>query len=169
MDADAVNLVLLAFRVLVGGVMIAHGYGHIFRGGKIEGTAGWFESLGMRPGIVHAWLASLSELGGGALLVLGLLTPLGAGAVIGVMVVAWITAHRTNGFFIFNEGQGWEYVAVLTGCGLVLATRGPGEWSLDNALDLWTPIPGRDGLLIGAVAGFGGAAGLLGTFWRPNR
>lgn len=164
-----INLSLLAFRIMIGAVMVAHGYNHIFRGGKIEGTGRWFESLGMRPGKLHAWLASLAELAGGAALILGLLTPLGGAAVIGTMTVALITNHRTNGFFIFNEGEGWEYVAVLVACGLALATLGAGEWSLDNAIDIFQPFPAADGFWIAIVAGFGGAAALLGIFWRPNK
>jgi hypothetical protein len=63
-----VSLGLLLLRFAVGVVFIAHGYNHIFGGGKIEGTGRWFNSLGMRPGILHAWVASLTELGAGALL-----------------------------------------------------------------------------------------------------
>ncbi len=62
MAADQVNLGLLILRVAVGATMIAHGYNHIYRGGKIKGTGGWFASLGMKPGIFHAWLASITEL-----------------------------------------------------------------------------------------------------------
>jgi len=61
----------------------------------------------MKPGILHAWTASLTEIGAGALLVLGLSTGR-RGRVVGVMLVAWITNHRTNGFFIFRPGEGWE-------------------------------------------------------------
>lgn len=169
MDQDAVDLALLVFRCAIGAVMFAHGYQHLFRGGKVEGTAGWFESLGMRPGILHAWLASLAELAAGVSLVLGLLTPLGAAAVVGTMSVALITNHRGNGFFIFRPGEGWEYVMTLIAAGVALGVVGPGGWSLDDALDLFTPIPGSDGLWIVLVAGFGGAAALLAGFWRPER
>jgi putative oxidoreductase len=98
-----------------------------------------------------------------------LLTPFAAGGVIGVMAVAWITAHRTNGFFIFRPGQGWEYVMVLLVCGLAVGAIGPGEWSLDDALDLADDLTGVAGLLIAGVAGGGGAAVLLATCWRPQR
>jgi len=168
-DANSVNLALLAFRLCIASVMLAHGINHIFGGGKIEGTARWFASLGMKPGIVHAWLASLTEVAGGALLVLGLLTPFAGAAVIGVMLVALITNHRGNGFFIFRPGEGWEYVMTLTFCGLLLATIGPGKWSLDDAFDIRDNITGRNGLLIGLVAGVGGALALLALFWRPER
>ena len=53
---------LLLLRFAVGVVFLAHGYNHIFGGGKIEGTGRWFNSLGMKPGILHAWVASLTEL-----------------------------------------------------------------------------------------------------------
>jgi putative oxidoreductase len=166
-DLDAVNLALLAFRCAIGAVMLAHGINHIYGGGKIEGTGRWFESLGMRPGIVHAWLASLTEVVGGVLLILGLLTPLGGAAVVGVMVVAWITNHRGNGFFIFRPGEGWEYVMTLTFAGLALAVIGPGEWSLDHAFDLTDDLVGVTGLLAAVVLGGGGAAALLALAWRP--
>src|SRR3546814_5332209 len=79
----------------------------------------------MRPGIVHAWLASLAELAAGVSLTLGLATPLGAAAVIGTMAVALITNHRGNGFFIFRPGEGWEYVMTLVACGAALGIIGP--------------------------------------------
>jgi putative oxidoreductase len=167
-DPDSINLALLVFRVAIGAVMLAHGYNHIYGGGKIAGTARWFESLGMRPGIVHAWLASLTELAGGAALILGLLTPLGGAAVIGVMLVAWITNHRGNGFFIFRPGEGWEYVMTLTFAGLLLAVLGAGKWSLDQAIGWRDDLVGTPGLLIAIVAGGGGAALLLATAWRPT-
>jgi putative oxidoreductase len=149
--------------------MLAHGLNHIFGGGKIAGTARWFASLGMKPGIVHAWLASLSEVGGGALLVLGLLTPLGAAAVIGVMLVAFLTNHRGNGYFIFRPGEGWEYVVTLLLVGFSIAVLGGGEWSLDHALKIDDNLAGVPGLLIALIAGFGGAIALLLAAWRPER
>lgn len=167
-DSDAVNLVLLVLRCGIGAVMLAHGLNHIYGGGKIAGTARWFESLGMRPGKVHAWLASLAEVAGGIALILGLLTPLGGAAVVGVMLVAWITNHRGNGFFIFRPGEGWEYVMTLTLIGLALAVVGPGEWSLDEALDLRDDLVGTTGLLIALLGGAGGAALLLATCWRRS-
>jgi putative oxidoreductase len=168
-DQGAVDLALLAFRVAIGAVMFAHGWNHVFRGGKIRGTAGWFASLGMKPGILHAWLASLAELAAGVSLALGLLTPLGAAAVVGTMTVALVTNHRGNGFFIFRPGEGWEYVMTLVAAGVAIGVVGPGRWSLDDALDLFRPVPGSDGLWIVLAAGFGGAALLLSVFWRPQR
>lgn len=156
---------LLAIRGVVGVVMLAHGWNHIWGGGGIEGTARWFDSLGMRPGRLHAWLASLTELVAGGLLVVGLLTPLAGAAVVGVMAVAGITNHRGNGFFIFNPGEGWEYVLTLGVVGFGLAGTGAGTLSLDAALGL--DLTGWVGLGIALVGGVGGAAVLLALSWRP--
>lgn len=149
--------------------MLAHGYNHIFGGGKIAGTAGWFGSMGMRPPLLQAWLASITEIAAGLALVLGLLMPLGGAGVVGVMTVAWIINHRGNGFFIFRPGEGWEYVMTLLLCGIALGTIGAGTWSLDHALDLDDDLSGTTGLVISAVAGGLGALALLGVAWRPER
>jgi putative oxidoreductase len=167
-EADAVNLALLGLRLILAGVMLAHGINHIIGGGKIAGTGRWFESLGMKPGPLHAWLASLTEVGAGVMLALGLLTPLACAGVIGVMLVALITNHLKNGFFIFRPGEGYEYVLTLTIVAFCLAMLGAGEWSLDDALEL-DDMNGWTGLLIAAVAGIGGTALLLAVFWRPEK
>jgi putative oxidoreductase len=116
---------------------------------------------------VQAWLASLTELGGGALLVLGVLTPVGAAAVIGVMTVAWAINHRGNGFFIFRPGEGWEYVMTLAIAALAVGAAGPGRWSLDRALGFDNDLSGATGLVVAAGLGVGGAALLLAACWRP--
>jgi putative oxidoreductase len=163
---SALNLALLVLRVSLGATMIAHGYSHIYRGGKIKGTAGWFESLGMKPGKLHAWLASLTELAAGAALVLGLLTPFAAGALIGIVVVAFITNHLHAGFFVFaRPTEGWEYLMNLAAAFFAIGIIGPGEWSLDNAID-YAPSP-TTAMWITLVIGVGGAAALLAVFWRP--
>jgi putative oxidoreductase len=166
-DATAIDLALLVFRVAIGAVMLAHGINHVWGGGKISGTTKWFESMGMRPAPVHAWLASLTEIGCGALLIAGLLTPFGAAGVVGVMAVAWMINHRGNGFFIFRPGEGWEYVMTLLVTGIALGALGPGRWSLDHALGIRDDLTGTPGLLIAAIGGLGGAALVLGFGWRP--
>ena len=167
-DADAIDFALLLLRCGVGVVMLAHGVNHVWRG-KIDGTAGWFGSMGMRPGKLHAWLASITEIGAGVLLVLGLLTPFAAAGVVGVMAVAWAINHRGNGFFIFRPGEGWEYVMTLGIIGIALGALGPGAWSLDDAFEIDDDLSGTTGLLIAALMGMGGAAALLAVFWRPPR
>jgi putative oxidoreductase len=166
---SSADLALLILRLTLGGVFLAHGINHIFGGGKIAGTSRWFESLGMKPGFVHAWTASLTEIGAGALLVLGLLTPFGAAGVVGVMLVALITNHIKNGFFIFRPGEGWEYVATLTLMGLAVAILGPGDWSIDGHVGALQSLWGWPGFVIALGAGGGGAVLLLLTAWRPTK
>jgi putative oxidoreductase len=165
----AVDFGLLVLRLSLGGVFLAHGINHIWGGGRIPGTARWFESLGMKPGLWHAWTASISEVAGGALAVIGLLTPLAAAAVVGTMTVAWVTNHLHNGFFIFRPGEGWEYVATLLLMGIVLSALGPGEWSVDAHVGQLSKLSGWWGLVIAVAAGAGGAGALLAVFWRPIR
>ena len=163
---EGVDIALLLLRCVVGITMFLHGYNHIWGGGKIKGTAGWFESLGLRPGILHAWLASLTELVCGPLLILGLLTPLGAAGVVGVMMVAFLTNHRPNGFFIFRPGEGYEYVLNLGIAGLALGGLGAGRWSLDHAIGWdWTSWAGA---VIAFAAGVGGAVLQLLVCYRPT-
>jgi putative oxidoreductase len=167
MTGSAADLALLGVRLLLGGVMLAHGVNHIIGGGRITGTARWFESLGMRPGWLHAWVASITEVGAGLLVVAGLVTSVACAGVVGVMLVAWITNHRGNGFFIFRPGEGWEYVMTLTGIALVVAMLGPGAWSLDHVAGIGDSVDGWRGLAIAGGAGALGAAATLVGFWRP--
>ncbi|MET9387081.1 DoxX family protein [Streptomyces sp. NPDC002928] len=161
--AEAFAVLLL--RLVIGATMVVHGLNHWRGGGRIAGTAGWFEGLGLRNGRLQAWMSVATEIGAGALLAAGLLTPLACAAVVSVMLVAGLLAHRGNGFFVFKDG--YEYVLVLAVACLSLATLGPGPWSLDAALDVevagWTG--GGVALGVGVVA----TTGLLATFWRPKK
>jgi len=164
--SGGVDAGLLVLRVAIGVVMVAHGYNHIFRGGKIKGTAGWFESLGMKPGILHAWLASITELGAGLMLILGLLTPLAAAGVVGTMLVALLTNHIRNGYFIFRPGEGYEYVLTLILVAIAIGAVGAGGWSIDGAAGIGEDLVGWRGLAIAAGLGGGGGLALLAVFYR---
>jgi len=166
-DADAIDFALLLLRCGAGAVMLAHGINHIRP--NIDGTASWFGSMGMQPAKLHAWLASVTEIGAGVVLILGLFTPFGAAGVVGVMFVAWAINHRGNGFFIFRPGEGWEYVMTLGIVGVAIGALGPGTWSLDDAFGLADDLTGTSGLLIATIGGIGGGAALLAAFWRPAR
>ena len=164
---NGLNLGLLIIRVVVGLTLATHGLNKIFGGGKIAGTTGWFASMGMKMPKANAWLAALTEIGSGVFLALGFLTPLAAAGLVAIMVVALITTHRKNGWFIFNPGGGIEYVVVLAAVGIGLACAGPGEWSIDHAAEIqWCGVP--KGLIIVLAAGVGGALLQLATFWRPK-
>jgi putative oxidoreductase len=163
-DATALDIAMLVLRVGLGVVMLAHGINHVR---NIEGTGKWFASMGMRPGRWNAWLATLTELGAGPLLIVGLLTPFAAAGVVGVGSIAWLIHHRRNGFFIFNPGEGYEYVMTMAAAAVALGTVGPGGWSLDRAIDIDDELLGTPGLLISGVGGIAGAALVAALFWRP--
>ena len=165
LDPTEFDFIMFAFRVLVGLTFAAHGYAKMFRGGRIDGTAGWFDSMGMKPGRVHALLASLTEMGSGLLLAVGLLTPFAAAAIVGVMIVAGWTVHRNNGFFIVSEG--WEYTFVVALMAIVIGGLGPGGWSIDAAIGIADDLNGYAGLVI--ATGIGVAAGIaqIALFYRP--
>jgi putative oxidoreductase len=154
---------LLLLRVMFGAMFVAHGVNHIFGGGKIEGTGRWFTSIGFRHGRTQAWIASLTEIGAGALLVLGLFTPLAAAGLVGPMLVAIITVHARNGFFIIKEG--WEYAACIIVAAIAMGLLGAGAYSLDAAFGLDETLSGWLG---GAIAVGGGVVALLqlAVFWR---
>ena len=161
-DVDTLNLVLLVVRVAAGITLALHGYQKFFMGGRIPGTARWFESLGMRPGRLHALLAACTEITSGVGFALGLLTPLTAAGCVGIMMVAAWT-HKGK-FFIFKDG--WEYNLVLGLLYVLVAVTGPGEWSVDHALDLTDDFSGSTGLLISLV-GLAASIALMAVFWRP--
>ncbi len=163
---DEINTALLVLRVVLGVTIAAHGYGKFFQGARIPGTAGWFDSMGMRPGKVHAVLAAGTEVGTGVLLSLGLLTSFGAAGLVGLMVVAGWTVHRHNGFFIIKEG--WEYVFFLAVAAIVVAMLGPGDWSVDAALEIDTDLDGWTGLAIAGGLGVASGVGLMAAFYRPS-
>jgi putative oxidoreductase len=159
------DTIMLILRAVAGVTLFLHGFNKMFRGGRIAGTAGWFESLGMRPGRFHAYAAACTEMGAGAMLVAGLLTPLAAAGLIGIMVVAARTDHRGS-FFMFKNG--WEYVMVLGFLGFGIAALGPGSWSLDDVLGISDDLT-RDwrGALISGVLGVATGVGMLVVFHRP--
>jgi putative oxidoreductase len=159
---ENVDLGMLILRVAVGLTIAAHGWAKFTKGGKLAGLAGWFDSMGMRPGPVHARMAATTETLGGLLLALGLLTPFAALALVAVMAVAGYTVHRGH-FFILDDG--WEYTFILATAAAVVATVGPGDWSVDNAIGL--DIDGWAGLAIAAGGGLVAAALHLALFYRP--
>ncbi len=155
---DARDVGLLALRVGVGGALVAHGTQKLFGwfgGHGLDGTGAFFESIGFTPGRANAVLAGLGEAGGGALLTLGLATPAAGAAAAGTMAVA-ASMHTDNGFFA--QDGGYEYPAVLGLAAAALALGGPGQLSLDAALDHRT---NRQWMRVAGLASVPVAAGLV--------
>ncbi len=156
---------LLILRLVLGLTLAAHGFNKFFGGGRIPGTARWFESIGMKPGTFHATVAATTEVSAGLGLAAGLLTPIPAAGFVSLMLVAAWTVHRPNGFFIVKEG--WEYNLVLAASAVAVATLGPGRLSLDWLIFRKNWFDGWNGLLISVVLGLAGAIGQLLIFYRP--
>jgi len=147
---------LTLLRVIVGVLFFGHGtqklYGW-FGGHGIEGTAGFFESIGLKPGRKHATAAGAAEAGGGALLALGFLTPAAAASLIGVMSTAIRKVHAKNGPWAGDGG--YEYNLALIAIMVTLADLGPGHVSLDHALGI--EVKGPLVAPLALAAGIGGA------------
>jgi putative oxidoreductase len=151
---------LFALHAIPGALFIGHGaqklFG-VFGGHGIEGTGGFMETLGLRPGRLHATLGGGAEFIGGLLLLLGLLVPVAAALLIATMLTASLTAHRGKG--IWNQDGGIELPLVFATIAFGLAGVGAGDWSLDSALGL--NVAGTDWALAALAAGLVGGAGAV--------
>jgi putative oxidoreductase len=152
---------LAVLHIAVGLLFMGHGAQKLFGvlgGHGLEGTAGFFESLGLRPGRFHATAAGINEFVGGAFLALGLLVPVAAALLIATMVAASLTAHRGKG--LWNQNRGIELPLVYSIIAFALSAIGAGSASLDSLLGLdvagvaWGLAAVGAGLLggLGAVA-----------------
>src|SRR3954447_10678650 len=120
------KLGLTILRVVVGALFIGHGTQKLFGwfgGYGLEGTGGFFESLGLRPGRRNAAAAGAAEALGGALLTVGAATPLAATMVSSTMITAIRKVHAANGPWVAENG--WEYNAALIGALAALVEHGP--------------------------------------------
>lgn len=148
----------LLLRLVVGGLFVGHGTQKLFGwfgGNGLDATAQGFEHLGLRPGRQNAIAAGAAEAGGGALLAVGLATPLAASVLIATMLTAIHRVHAKNGPWTTNGG--YEYNLVLIAAALTLAELGPGALSLDGASGRERSGPGW--ALFALAAGAAGAYG----------
>jgi len=128
------KLGLALTRLIIGGLFVGHGTQKLFGwfgGHGRQGTGQFFSSLGLEPGERNAVAAGASETAGGALLALGLFTPLSCALISGPMITAIRKVHAPNGPWVTNSG--YEYNLVLLATVFAIADLGPGDWSLDAA------------------------------------
>jgi putative oxidoreductase len=151
---------LLIARMVFGLLMAAHGSQKLFGwfgGYGLAGTAGFFESLGFRPGKLFAGAAAGTELVAGLLVAVGLLGPLGPALIVSVMIVAAVTVHWQGG--VFAQNNGIEVPLLYGVAALTLALTGYGAFSADAALGLtWSEPVIWSALGIGIIGGFGNLA-----------
>ena len=130
------NVALLLLRLSLGLVVIGHGVQKVsFRlgGGGLAKEAAILTQDGVRGGRLSAAASGVTQIGAGLLCCLGLLTPLGAAGVIGVMIVASSTKLE-HGFWVQNDGTEFPIFLVLSSA--ILALGGPGAWSLDHLVGI---------------------------------
>jgi putative oxidoreductase len=154
----------LVLRATLGPMLFAHGWNKAAGPGGLDGTTGWFRSLGLEPAHLHARMAAGTEMAAGVGLALGAGGPLPAAAAVGLMTVAARTDHRGKGFFVFKGG--WEYVGVVGGAAVALAALGPGRYSVDGLLRRDRGGPGP--ALLAAGLGVVSAAVLLKLSYHPD-
>jgi putative oxidoreductase len=155
------SLGLLMVRVVVGLLMAGHGSQKLFGwfgGYGLEGTGGFFEGIGFRPGKLFAAAAGAGEVTSGLLVALGLLGPVGPALMLSVMLVAAISVHWHG---VFAASNGVEVPLLYAVVAVALAFTGPGQYSLDGLLGLtgvWTPALSTVALTVGVA---GGAVNLM--------
>jgi putative oxidoreductase len=140
-------------RVAQGSLMAGHGAQKLFGsfgGPGLEGTSGFMEMLGMRPGRPWAYLAGLSEFGGGVLTALGFLNPLGPLGVIGSMSMATRKAHWGKPIWVTEGGA--ELPVLNIAISMALMIREPDRYSLDRLLGIrlprWVGLVGLVGVIL---------------------
>jgi putative oxidoreductase len=156
---------LFLIHAVIGTLLMGHGAQKLFGslgGYGLEGTAGYMESFGLRPGKPVAAAAGSAELVGGTLLAVGLFTPLAAALIASTMLVAARTDHAGKGLWIFNGGA--EYVLTVAAVVIGLAFNGAGAWSVDAAIG-WDVA----GLAWGLGAFGAAVAGAAGTLALRHR
>ncbi|MGW7019082.1 DoxX family protein [Streptomyces decoyicus] len=150
----AADLGLLLLRLTVGLILAGHGAQKLFGffgGHGLTATGKGFEALGYRPGEFYAGLAGTSEVLGGLGLAAGLLTPLAAAALIGVMINA-MALSASQGLWAVSGGI--EYPLTIAVVALTVAATGPGRFALDRPFR-W----GNGGLRSAAFALVAGGVG----------
>lgn len=128
---------LLVLRLVLGATFIAHGLQKVFGlfgGAGIDGFAQGLDRFGFRATTVLSWVTGLTELLGGALVLLGAATPLAAAGLLGVMINV-VLLKLDNGFF--GPPAGFEFEVVLGGLAAGLILTGAGRIAVDSALPMF--------------------------------
>lgn len=125
------DIAVLVARVLLGVVLLAHGLQKLITDG-IGGTTASFQAMGIPLPTLCACYATVAEVGGGLLLLLGLATSVAAILVALDMLGALLFVHVGNGVFVSNGG--WELVGLIAVVALLIAAVGGGRFSVDGVL-----------------------------------
>lgn len=128
MNDSTQDKAIAILRFSIGIMFVAHGLLKLLVF-TLPGTVAFFESIGF-PGFL-AYVVTVAEVGGGALLILGYRTRQVALLLIPILLGAtWV--HFGNGWLFSNTNGGWEYPLFLTVVTAVLAMTGPGSWAISK-------------------------------------
>lgn len=118
----------LVLRLSVGGLMIHNGLDKL---ADISGFAeGVISFIGLPYPVFFAYCAAYTEIVGSVLVLLGLLTRVGAAALLGMMGTAIFFHLKANGFAAAPLETATLYAVIYT----FLLINGGGQWSLDEWL-----------------------------------
>jgi putative oxidoreductase len=134
-DSSLPDVALLLLRLVVGVTFLLHG---IQKLDDLTGIEQFFASLGIPAPELMSPLVAVTETAGGLLLIAGLATPIVGAALATDMLVAFLTAHIGNGFFV--EDGGGELVLLLGSTSIAVALAGAGRFSTDAAFGLMTGV-----------------------------
>ncbi len=166
---------LLVLRLGLGVVFLGHGLQKLgwFPGGgyptSISEQKAFLIHFGYSSPSLMAWLITATEIVAGVSLLLGLLMPLGAAAVIGIAWQFVAGLQWDGGLFGNDTVGGYEQTLFMLVAAVALAYVGPGRLSVDRALGLkldgmrWGSIGVGLGVVVGSIvlvafgSGFGGA------------
>lgn len=121
---------LPVLRVVTGLIFAMHGYQKL--SGGLEGVTGFLTSLGFPMASVFAVILIAAELLGGIALIVGSFTRVAAKLTAIVALVALLTVHLKNGFFMSTGG--YEFILLLLASSIALMVMGPGKWSVDHKM-----------------------------------
>lgn len=117
----------LIIRVVLGLVFVVHGYPKLF--GGFSQTAGFFESIGIKPAKFWVFVVGVVEFFGGIALILGFAVQLAAFLIaVDMLVAIWKVKFR-QGF-----AGGYEFDLVLLAMAVSLLLTGAGAYAFDLPL-----------------------------------
>lgn len=131
-----IDLAILIAHLFIGICFVVHGLGKlgIVGSGNMAGFTGWLKSMGLPFPELQARMAMVTEIAGGLMITLGLLTRVGLVLCFFTMVMAAVIGHKGAGYLITNNPPGKEYALNLAVICVVLFLLGPGSYSLDTFL-----------------------------------
>lgn len=148
---------MLVLRLAVGAVMFFHGTEKLFGwwGGEgLSGASQFFAKQGYRPPALMAVVAGVAETTAGALLIIGLGTPLACLLLVSTLVNV-MALHLRNG--LSRRANGYEYELVLLAGTVAVLLGGAGRWSLDALLGV-PVLTSPQAAVVLAVGVIGGVA-----------